>query len=86
MGRLMRLIGRAELIDNPRFAARVKHEALDAIITEWTRQHTKEEAMALISGVGGAGRCGLGDSEALRAIHVRGYHFRSARSGVPSPN
>src|SRR3989441_1002983 len=55
-GRLMRLIGREELIDDPRFAtgaARVEHEAeLDAIITEWTRKHTKEEAMTLISGVG----------------------------------
>jgi len=55
-GRLMRLMGREELIDDPRFAtgaARVKHEAeVDAIITEWTHQHTKEEAMALISGVG----------------------------------
>jgi crotonobetainyl-CoA:carnitine CoA-transferase CaiB-like acyl-CoA transferase len=55
-GRLMKLIGRPELIDDPRFAtgaARVKNEAeVDAIITEWTRQHTKEEAMTLISGVG----------------------------------
>ena len=55
-GRLMRLIGREDLIDDPRFAtgaARVQHEAeVDAIITEWTRQHTKEEAMTLISGVG----------------------------------
>ena len=33
--------------------ARVEREAEgDAIITEWTRQHTKEEAMALVSGVG----------------------------------
>ena len=52
----MRLIGREELIDDPRFAtgaARVQNEAeVDAIITEWTRQHTKEEAMALVSGVG----------------------------------
>ena len=55
-GRLMRLIGREELIDDPRFAtgaARVEREAeVDAIVTEWTRQHTKEEAMALVSGVG----------------------------------
>jgi formyl-CoA transferase len=54
--RLMKLIGREELIDDPRFAtgeARLKNEAeLDAIITEWTRKHTKEEAMTLISGVG----------------------------------
>jgi formyl-CoA transferase len=55
-GRLMRLMGREELIDDPRFAtatARSQHEAeVDAIVTAWTRQHTKEEAMALISGVG----------------------------------
>jgi formyl-CoA transferase len=55
-GRLMRLIGREELIDDPRYAtgaARVEREAeVDAIITEWTRKHTKEEAMTLVSGVG----------------------------------
>jgi len=54
--RLMKLIGREELIDDPRFATgatRVQHEAeVDAIINEWTRRHTKEEAMTLISGVG----------------------------------
>ena len=54
--RLMKLIGRPELIDDPRFAtgqARLANETeLDAIITEWTRKHTKEEAMTLISGVG----------------------------------
>ena len=54
--RLMKLIGRPELIDDPRYAtgvARVEHEAeVDAVITEWTRKHTKEEAMTLISGVG----------------------------------
>jgi crotonobetainyl-CoA:carnitine CoA-transferase CaiB-like acyl-CoA transferase len=55
-GRLMKLIGREELIDDPRFAtgaARLAREAeVDAIITEWTRKHTKEEAMTLVSGVG----------------------------------
>ena len=54
--RLMTVIGRAELIDDPRFATgndRVAHEQeLDAIISAWTRQHTKQEAMLLISGVG----------------------------------
>jgi formyl-CoA transferase len=31
----------------------VEREAeVDAVITEWTRKHTKEEAMTLISGVG----------------------------------
>ena len=54
--RLMKLFGREELIDDPRYndgAARIQHEAdVDAIVTEWTRKHTKEEAMELISGVG----------------------------------
>jgi formyl-CoA transferase len=55
-GRLMKLIGREELIDDPRFATgggRLEREAeVDAIITQWTRKHTKEEAMTLASGVG----------------------------------
>src|SRR5215510_8436850 len=55
-GRLMRLIGREELIDDPRYAtgaARFEREAeVDAIVTEWTRKHTKEEVMELVSGVG----------------------------------
>ena len=52
----MKLFGREELIDDPRYAtgaARLEREAeVDAIVTEWTRKHTKEEAMTLISGVG----------------------------------
>jgi formyl-CoA transferase len=54
--RLMKLFGREELIDDPRYntgPARLEHEAeVDAIVTAWTRQHTKDEAMTLISGVG----------------------------------
>jgi len=54
--RLMKLFGREELIDDPRYnttAVRREREAeVDAIVTEWTRKHTKEEAMTLISGVG----------------------------------
>src|SRR5207253_9638091 len=54
--RLMKLIGREELIDDPRFAtgdARVKNEKeLDAIIGEWTRQHDKREAMEKLIAVG----------------------------------
>jgi len=54
--RLMKLIGREELIDDPRYAtgaARFEREAeVDAIVTEWTKKHTKEEAMELVSGVG----------------------------------
>jgi crotonobetainyl-CoA:carnitine CoA-transferase CaiB-like acyl-CoA transferase len=54
--RLMKLIGREDLIEDPRFAtgdARVKNEKeLDAIIGEWTRQHDKREAMERLIAVG----------------------------------
>src|SRR5713101_4626167 len=54
--RLLKLIGREELIDDPRYdkaSARVEHESeVNEIVAQWTRQHTKEEAMALISGAG----------------------------------
>src|SRR2546426_2210494 len=54
--RLMKLIGREELIDDPRFATgndRVDHQKeLDAIIGEWTKQHDKREAMEKLIAVG----------------------------------
>ncbi len=53
--RLMKLVGRAELIDDPRFAtaeARVTNEKeLDAIIGEWTKQYEKRDAMERLIGV-----------------------------------
>ena len=52
----MKLIGREELIDDPRFATgndRVAHsKELDAIIGEWTKQHDKREAMEKLIAVG----------------------------------
>ena len=54
--RLCKVIGREELIDDPRFATaalRAKNDAeLDPIIREWTLRHTKHEAMALVGGAG----------------------------------
>jgi len=54
--RLMKLIGREDLIDDQRFATgndRVAHSVeLDAIIGEWTRQHDKREAMEKLIAVG----------------------------------
>jgi len=54
--RLLKLIGREDLIDDPRYATpadRVARESeVDAIIADWTRRHTKHEAMALVGGVG----------------------------------
>src|SRR6185312_315371 len=54
--RLMKLVGREDLIEDPRFAtgdARVKNsEELEGIIGEWTRQHDKREVMEKLIAVG----------------------------------
>jgi formyl-CoA transferase len=54
--RLMKVIGREDLIEDPRFAtgdARVAHsDELDAIIGTWTSQHDKREVMEKLIGVG----------------------------------
>jgi len=54
--RLMKLIGREDLIEDARFAtgdARVKHsDELDRIIGEWTSQHDKREAMEKLIAIG----------------------------------
>jgi formyl-CoA transferase len=54
--RLLKLIGREDLIGDERYAtpdARVQHEAeVNAIVTGWTKERTKQEAMAQLSAVG----------------------------------
>ncbi len=54
--RLMKLVGREDLIEDPRFAtgdARVQHaEELDRIIGEWTGRHDKREVMEKLIAVG----------------------------------
>jgi crotonobetainyl-CoA:carnitine CoA-transferase CaiB-like acyl-CoA transferase len=54
--RLLKLIGREELIGDARYAtpeARVEREAeVDAIVAAWTRQRTKHQAMAQLSAAG----------------------------------
>lgn len=54
--RLLEVIGRADLIGDPRFetvSARAEHEAeVDALIADWTRRHDKHAAMRLLSAVG----------------------------------
>src|SRR6266446_4617451 len=54
--RLLKLIGREDLIGDPRYDtadARLKCEAdVDEMISGWTMQRTKHEAMAQLSGVG----------------------------------
>jgi len=54
--RLLKLIGREDLIGDPRYdtaEARLEREAeVDEIVSSWTRQRTKHDAMAQISAVG----------------------------------
>jgi formyl-CoA transferase len=54
--RLLKLIGREDLIGDARYDtpdARLQREAeVDEIVTAWTRQRTKHEAMAQLSAVG----------------------------------
>jgi formyl-CoA transferase len=54
--RLLKLMGREDLIGDPIYATpadRVEREAeVDAIISAWTRQHTKRDAMQAVGAVG----------------------------------
>jgi len=54
--RLLKLIGREELIGDARYEtpdARSQHEdEIDEMVAAWTRQHTKQEAMELIGAAG----------------------------------
>jgi crotonobetainyl-CoA:carnitine CoA-transferase CaiB-like acyl-CoA transferase len=54
--RLLRVIGREAMLEDRRFAtheARSRHEAeIDQMITDWTLQHDKHEAMRLVGAAG----------------------------------
>jgi formyl-CoA transferase len=54
--RLLRVIGREAMLDDPRFAtheARSRREAeIDQMITDWTWRHDKHEAMRLVGAAG----------------------------------
>jgi formyl-CoA transferase len=54
--RLLKLIGREDLIGDPRYATpadRVEREKeVDAVIGDWTRHHTKHDAMRMIGDAG----------------------------------
>ena len=57
--RLLKVIGREDLIGDARYAtreARIAHEdEINAIIAEWTQHHTKQEAMDIIGAAVPAG-------------------------------
>ena len=54
--RVLKVVGRGDLIEDPRFAtreARGQHEAeIDQMLSDWRRRHDKHEAMRLIGGAG----------------------------------
>jgi formyl-CoA transferase len=54
--RLLKLVGREDLIGDARYATpmdRLEREPeVDAVIAEWTRHHTKQDAMRLIGAAG----------------------------------
>src|SRR5271163_2480357 len=54
--RLLKVIGREDLLDDPRFGtreARGQHEPeIDQMITDWTRRHDKHGAMRLVGAAG----------------------------------
>jgi formyl-CoA transferase len=54
--RLMQILGREELLDDPRFAnpqARTERETeINAMVSEWTRKHDKHEAMRILGEAG----------------------------------
>ena len=76
--RLLQVIGRQDLIDDPRYAspaARLEHEAtINALVSDWTRQHDKHEAMRLLGGAGIPAGAVLDTKELIEdaSMHERG--------------
>src|SRR5262245_11808247 len=76
--RLLQVIGRDDLIDDPRYAsaaARLEHEAgINALVSDWTKQHDKREAMRLLGGAGIPAGAVLDTKELIEdeTMHERG--------------
>jgi len=84
--RLVRAIGRADLLDDPRMAdgpTRAKNRAaVDAAITEWTSQRTKREVMEIIAGSGVP--CGA-VLNTLELLHDPDLHARGMMQKIDHP-
>ncbi|HXE70186.1 MAG TPA: CoA transferase [Hyphomicrobiaceae bacterium] len=76
--RLLQVIGRQDLIDDARYAspaARLEHEAtINALVSDWTKQHDKHEAMRLLGGAGIPAGAVLDTKELIEdaTLHERG--------------
>jgi formyl-CoA transferase len=72
---LMRIVGRAEYGDDPRFADRQKRyrhvEEIDRIVAAWTQTQTKHEAMAVLAAAGVPCGAVLDTEEVLTDPHLK---------------
>ena len=72
---LCEAIGRPELADDPRFSGvlerRANHDALDEIISQWTRGRSNYDAMAALQRAGVPSGAVLDNREALTNDHAR---------------
>jgi formyl-CoA transferase len=84
--RLMRAIGREDLLDDPRMAdgpTRAKNrEAVDAAITQWTSTRSKQEVMQIIAGSGVP--CGA-VLTTLELLHDPDLHARGMMQKIDHP-
>ncbi len=73
--RLLKVIGREDLADDPRFAspqARIKHvKEVDALLSVWCQKHTKIEAMETLQRAGVPAGAVLGMQELTDDPHLR---------------
>jgi formyl-CoA transferase len=84
--RLARIIEREDLIDDPRLqdpsARYVARDVVDAAITDWTMQHTKDEVMQAVAGAGVP--CGA-VFNTLELMHDPDLHARGIMTKIDHP-
>jgi formyl-CoA transferase len=73
--RLLKVIGREELIDDPRYAtpeARLERkDEVNGIVAEWTRQHDKQQVMELVGAAGVPAGAVLDTADLATDPHLR---------------
>jgi len=84
--RLARIIEREDLIDDPRLqdpsARYVARDVVDAAITDWTMQHTKDDVMQAVAGAGVP--CGA-VFNTLELMHDPDLHARGIMTRIDHP-
>jgi formyl-CoA transferase len=84
--RLVRAIGREDLLSDPRMVdgpTRAKHQAaVDGAITEWTSKHSKQEVTEVVAGAGVP--CGA-VFNTLELLHDKDLHARGMMQVIDHP-